>query len=300
MITFLSGGTGTPKLIRGMRAHVDDSELAVVVNTAEDMWLSGNHLSPDIDTVLYLFAGTLNTETWWGVRGDTFLTHDEILRLGEEEYIAVGDRDRAVHIARAAMLKRGESLTRATIRLADSMGIRARILPMTDTPVATWVGTDAGPIHFQEYWVKYRGKRDITEVTWRYEAPPKATLEVLAAIRRSDAVVIGPSNPITSIGPILECEGVREALRNQNVIAVSPFIGDEPLSGPAKALMEACGYEPNAAGMHRLYEDFCNIVVQDTRDPVRVNGSVRLDTIMADEGKSRELAGEIFSLVEKR
>ncbi|MDT8357338.1 MAG: 2-phospho-L-lactate transferase [Methanomicrobiaceae archaeon] len=299
MITFLSGGTGTPKLIRGMRAHVDDSEIAVVVNTAEDMWLSGNHLSPDIDTVLYLFAGTLNTETWWGIRGDTFLTHDELLRLGEEEYIAVGDRDRAVHIARAAMLKRGESLTHATARLADSMGVCARILPMADTQVATWVGTDAGPIHFQEYWVKYRGKRGITEVTWRYETPPEATREVLDAIRSSDAVIIGPSNPITSIGPILGCEGVREELQNQYVIAVSPFIGNEPLSGPAKALMEACGYEPNSADMHRLYEDFCDIVVQDIRDPVRVKGSVRLDTIMTDEGKSRQLAGEILSLVRK-
>jgi LPPG:FO 2-phospho-L-lactate transferase len=300
MITFLSGGTGTPKLIRGMRAYVDDREIAVVVNTAEDIWLSGNHLSPDIDTVLYLFAGILNTETWWGIRGDTFLTHEELLRLGEEEYIAVGDLDRAVHIARAAMLNRGLSLTSATARLASSMGVRARVLPMTDTPVATWVQTDAGPLHFQEYWVKYRGKRNITGVMRRSEEPPQATREVLDAIRSSDAVIIGPSNPITSIGPILGCEGVRDALKKQDVISVSPFIGNEPVSGPAKALMEASGYEPNSAGMQRLYKDFCDIVVQDIRDPVRIEGSVQLDTIMSNKEKSIQLAGEIISLVTQK
>ena len=151
MITFLSGGTGTPKLLRGMQKVMDRHEIAVIVNTAEDIWISGNHISPDVDTVMYLFAGILNTDTWWGVRNDTFITHDETTRLGIDEFIAVGDRDRAVHIARAEMLRGGMRLTNVTKVLCERFGVRETVLPMADTEVTTQVETDLGLIHFQEY-----------------------------------------------------------------------------------------------------------------------------------------------------
>ena len=298
MITFLSGGTGTPKLLRGMLDLLEERDIAVIVNTAEDIWLSGNHLSPDVDTVMYLVAGVLNTDRWWGIRDDTYITHDLLARLGIEEFIAVGDRDRAVHVARGEMLRGGMRLTEATKALCERLGVRATVLPMTDSPVTTYVKTRQGEMHFQEYWVKHRGALAIEGVVRRSREPPVATPEVIAAIEASDAVVIGPSNPVTSISPILECAGVREALRrHRRVIAVSPFIGDAPVSGPAAALMRASGREPSSVGTYGLYEDFVDIFIQDIRDPVEIEGALRLDTLMVYRGKSLDLAKSIVTLI---
>ena len=298
MITFLSGGTGTPKLLRGMLDLLEERDIAVIVNTAEDIWLSGNHLSPDVDTVMYLVAGVLNTDRWWGIRDDTYITHDLLARLGIEEFIAVGDRDRAVHVARGEMLRGGMRLTEATKALCERLGVRATVLPMTDSPVTTYVKTRQGEMHFQEYWVKHRGALAIEGVVRRSREPPVATPEVIAAIEASDAVVIGPSNPVTSISPILECAGVREALRrHRRVIAVSPFIGDAPVSGPAATLMRASGREPSSVGTYGLYEDFVDVFIQDIRDPVEIEGALRLDTLMVYRGKSLDLAKSIVTLI---
>jgi LPPG:FO 2-phospho-L-lactate transferase len=296
MITFLSGGTGTPKLLRGMQKVMDRHEISVIVNTAEDIWISGNHLSPDLDTVMYLFAGILNTDTWWGIRSDSFTTHDEITRLGIDEFITIGDQDRAVHIARGKMMRDGMRLTNITKILCDRFGVRENVLPMTDSEVTTQVKTDLGLIHFQEYWVRSKGKIGIEQVVRRFIEPPIATEEVLAVIDASDTVVIGPSNPITSISPILACEGIKSAIRDKLVIAVSPFIGNAPVSGPAAALMQAAGFEPNSVGTLQCYDGIPDIFVQDIRDPVDVNGSVRFDTLMTSEEKSIALAQEILHL----
>jgi len=296
MITFLSGGTGTPKLLRGMHKVMDRHEISVIVNTAEDIWISGNHLSPDLDTVMYLFAGILNTDSWWGIRSDSFTTHEEIARLGIDEFIAIGDKDRAVQIARGEMIRNGMRLTNATKILCDRFGVRENVLPMTDTEVTTLVKTDLGMIHFQEYWVRAKGKIEIEKVVRRFNEPPVATEEVLAVIEASDAVVIGPSNPITSISPILACEGIKPALVDKLVIAVSPFIGHSPVSGPAGALMQAAGFEPSSLGTLLCYEGITDIFVQDIRDPVEVSNSVRFDTLMIDEEKSVALAQEILRL----
>jgi LPPG:FO 2-phospho-L-lactate transferase len=299
MITLLSGGTGTPKLLRGVRHHTDDQKINVVVNTAEDVWISGGHLSPDIDTVMYLFAGVLNTETWWGIAGDTFLTHKALLDLGADEYIAIGDRDRAVQIARGDLMNKGKTLTEATVILCRNMGIKAGVLPMTNSPVATMVRSSGEYIHFQEYWVRCRGSIPVDAVKRVPELPPPATEDAIKAITEADAVIIGPSNPVTSILPILECQGVREALREQYVIAISPFIGEAPFSGPAGELMKAKGFSPSSLGTWELYRDFLDLFVQDERDTVNVPGATRLDTMMTGEEKSRELAEGIFGLIEE-
>jgi LPPG:FO 2-phospho-L-lactate transferase len=296
MITFLSGGTGTPKLLRGMQRLIDRHEISVIVNTAEDIWISGNHISPDLDTVMYLFAGILNTDTWWGIRNDSFTTHEETERLGFDEFIRIGDRDRAVHIARGEMLRDGMRLTNTTKILCDRFGVRENVLPMTDTRVTTFLQTELGLIHFQEYWVRAKGALEIQKVVRRYTDPPVATEEVLAAIEASDSVVIGPSNPVTSILPILECDGMRPALKNKRVIAISPFIGDRPVSGPAAALMRAYGREPSSQGTFSCYEGVLDLFVQDIRDPVDVPGSLRFDTLMTDEDRSISLAQEILRL----
>ncbi|MEI8330570.1 MAG: 2-phospho-L-lactate transferase [Methanomicrobiales archaeon] len=297
MITFLSGGTGTPKLLRGLQKVMDRHECSVIVNTAEDIWISGNHLSPDVDTVMYLFAGILNTETWWGIRNDTFTTHNEIPRLGIDEFIAIGDMDRAVHVARADMMRNGMRLTNATRVLCDRFGVRENVLPMTDTAVTTQIETDIGLIHFQEYWIRAKGKIEILNVVRSFTEPPVATEEGLTAIEASDAVVIGPSNPITSILPILSCEGMKNALKDKFVIAVSPFIGNEPISGPAGALMKASGFEPSSQGTIECYKGLVDLFVQDIRDPVEMSNTIRFDTLMTDEDKSVALAREIISLI---
>ena len=178
------------------------------------------------------------------------------------------------------------------------MGIKAGVLPMTDSPVATMVRSSGEYIHFQEYWVRCRGSIPVDAVKRVPELPPPATEDVIRAITEADAVIIGPSNPVTSILPILECQGVREALREQYVIAVSPFIGEAPFSGPAGELMKAKGFSPSSLGTWELYRDFLDLFVQDERDTVTVPGAARLDTMMTSEEKSRDLAEGIFRLIE--
>ncbi len=297
MITFLSGGTGTPKLLRGMQKVMDSREISVVVNTAEDIEISGGHISPDVDTVMYLFAGVLNTETWWGIKNDTFITHDEITKRGFDEFITIGDHDRAVHLTRAKMFRDGMRLTEITQTLCERFGVKETVLPMTDSAVVTEIMTEKGLLHYQDYWVKEKGKPVIQHIIRNRTRTPVATPEVLSAIARSDAVVIGPSNPITSISPILECNGVREALQEKLVLAVSPFIGNAPVSGPAAALMQASGYEPTSKGTLDCYGDLVRVFIQDIRDPVDVKGSIRFDTLMTDEKKSVSLAEEVLRTI---
>jgi LPPG:FO 2-phospho-L-lactate transferase len=299
MITVLSGGTGTPKLLRGLRRRLDDADLAVVVNTGEDCWVSGGHLSPDVDTVLYLCGGLLNEQTWWGIAGDTFACHEALRSLGEEEVVRIGDRDRAVQLLRGELLRRGRTLTEATDALAGRLGVGVRVLPMADEPYATHVLVDDGRLHFQEWWVRHRGSVPARGLAWEPPVPPPATPAVIGALREADAVVIGPSNPVTSVGPILACGGVREALGDAFVIAVSPFIGDAPISGPAGALMAVQGLEPGSRGVHALYRDFCDVFVQDIRDPVEVPGAARADTLMTDAARSEALAEVVLDLARR-
>ena len=297
MITFLSGGTGTPKLIRGARLLLPDSEISIIVNTGEDMWYQQGYLSPDIDTITYLFSNLLDTDKWWGIYEDTFHTYNFFKTLGDSEcYLALGDKDRAVNLLRASLLHSGFTLTKATKNIADRLGISATILPMCDTPCTTHVETNGRTIHYQEYWIRYQGNITIDDIFYVHDTPPVAPKQVINAILQADIVVLGPSNPITSIGPILHCAGVKEALSEVYVVAVSPFIGDAPVSGPAYDLMVAAGYEPNSRGVYALYEPFVNRFIQDTRDPIEVPGSLRVDTLMASPHIAAELMRLILSL----
>jgi LPPG:FO 2-phospho-L-lactate transferase len=296
MYTFLSGGTGTPKLLEGAREVLPDTDIAVVVNTGEDIWYQGGHISPDVDTVLYLFAGMLNTGTWWGIRDDTFVTHEMLKNLQADSYIAIGDQDRAVQLARAMMLQEGKTLTETTRFFADRFSVRALVLPMADHPYTTMILTGQGEVlHFQEYWVRYRGSVPIREVLREPAQPPQATPEVLDAIRKSRAVIIGPSNPVTSILPILECRGVREALQEKFVVSVSPFINDQPVSGPAGALMTAKGFQPCSSGLAKLYGDLVDLYVQDERDRDDIPGSLRCDTLMKNPAVAASIMHRILS-----
>jgi LPPG:FO 2-phospho-L-lactate transferase len=303
MITVLSGGTGTPKLIRGLRQILRDEEITVIVNTGEDMRQSGLFVSPDVDTVTYLFAGLLNTDTWWGIRGDSLDTYNAMKRLGYEERLPLGERDRAVNTVRTALMNEGKTLTEATRHITEHLGIRASILPMSNQQVTSYVVCeDDSLMHYQEYWVGKRGNVPIKGLVRKTAdgAPLSATPEAISAIEEADGVIIGPSNPVTSISPILECAGIREALAGKFCVAVSPFIGNRPVSGPAGALMKAWGYESTSFGTWKLYKDVVNMFIQDISDTIEVPGANRLDTMMTNEHKAESLAWDILSYIPGR
>jgi len=296
----LSGGTGTPKLIRGLRKLIPDEEITVIVNTAEDIMVSGNMVSPDVDTILYLFSGTLDTSKWWGIRNDTFHTNNALKKMGVIEKLMMGDADRASCIFREELMRKGASLTEATLLLSGALGIKAKILPMCNEKVDTMIQTPHGVLHFQDFWVGARGTPDVQdiEITGIHVALP--TKEVINALKLEENVIIGPSNPITSIGPILALKGIREILKTRKVIAVSPIIGNSPVSGPAGKLMSACGYPVSSKGVARFYGDILDVMVIDDKDIMNSSDfdirTIRYDTIMTSVEKSESLAKNILEL----
>ncbi|MDN7026114.1 2-phospho-L-lactate transferase [Methanoculleus sp. FWC-SCC1] len=299
MITFLSGGAGTPRLVQSVRQILYDGEIAVVANTADDLWISGGYHAPDLETLLYLFAGILNTGTWQGIGGDTFSTHRYLKRAAGEEWLEIGDKERAVQIARGEMLRSGVTATEAARRQASAFGIEATILPMTDTGITTFVETGEGAMHILEYCRAAPADPAIRRILRAGEEEPAATPEVLGAIAAADAVIIGPSHPVQGILPILDCAGVRETLDGQLVIAVSPFRADKPVSPVDTALMRAAGVEPTASGVYSLYQDVADIFVQDLRDPDVVEGALRLDTRLWRGRNLDALAWDLMAVIRK-
>ncbi len=300
MITILSGGTGTPKLLRGLKEIVDD--FAVIVNTAEDIWISGNKLCPDIDSVIYALADVINEERWWGIRGDTFRTHEQLKRLGWNEFMMIGDLDRATHIFRSELLRRGHTLTEATRMLKNAFGIKAEVLPMCEEEVATIVVTPQGEMHFQEFWVKRRGEPDVLDVYFKGIENAKATEDVIKVLDSCDVVIIGPSNPITSIMPILLVDGVKERLRRKRVVAVSPVIGNKPVSGPAGKFMRAKGYDVSPLGVADIYADFLDVLVVHNTDAdfVGVHNGIEIvatDIIMRSKDDARRLSEFLLEII---
>ncbi|RBI64210.1 2-phospho-L-lactate transferase [halophilic archaeon] len=312
MTTFLSGGTGTPKLLDGAGDVFSPAETTVVGNTGDDVELGGLLVCPDVDTVLFQQAGELDRETWWGIADDTTATHDELRRLAESadlaggprylpderqtagrriarwrrfsgvaEFMEIGDRDRAVHVTRTGLLDEGRTLTETTRTLADAFDVPLDLVPMSDDPVASIVHTPEGPMHFQEFWVARRGDPEVVDVEFRGADEAEPAPPVLDALR-GETVVVGPSNPVTSIGPMLAVDGVREALDDATVVAVSPFVEDRVFSGPAAELMAAVGYDPSTAGVAAAYP-FADAFVLDDADGTDLDRTVvRTDTEMND------------------
>jgi LPPG:FO 2-phospho-L-lactate transferase len=327
MVTFLSGGTGTPKLLSGTDNVFPPAETTVVGNTGDDVEIAGHLVCPDVDTVLFLRGGVLDRETWWGIDGDSAATHEELLALadragldggprylpddrqtagrrlarwrrfsGVAEFMHIGDHDRAVHLTRTGLVDEGATLTEATRRLADAFDLTVELLPMSDDPVATIVHTTEGPMHFQEFWVAHRGEPAIDGVEFRGGENATATPAVLDALE--DPVVVGPSNPITSVGPMLALDGVREALAETPVVAVSPFIGHRVFSGPADDLMAAEGYDPSTAGVAAVY-DFADAFVLDEADDTGLDRPVvRTDTAMDDDDDAARVARAVDEALE--
>ena len=318
MLTFLAGGTGTPKLLAGARRLVDPDRLTVIANTGDDIELGGLVVCPDLDTVIFHEGGVLDTDRWWGIADDTHETNRELHRLadaadldggpqylapekqttgreiarwrrfsGVAEFMTIGDRDRAVHITRTSLLDSGDSLTEVTETLAESFGIDLTVLPMSDDPVATIIETADEEMHFEEYWVGHGGEPDVRGVEFRGSDTAEPTDSVADAL--TDPVIIGPSNPVTSIGPICALDGVREALASTPVVAVSPFIEDRVFSGPAAELLAAVGHEPSTRGVADAYP-FVDAFVLDTDDATDLSRpTVRTDTEITDRDDSERV-----------
>jgi len=265
-VTLLAGGTGGTKLAHGFALLGPQVELTVIANVGDDAEIHGLHVSPDIDALLYTLAGLMDADRGWGVHGDTFTAHAMLERYGEPAWFSVGDADMATHVHRTRQLREGASLTDATAAMATALGITARILPATDDRCRTIIETDDGPLEFQDYFVRLRQEPEVRGVG--FDGDPRPTAAVLAAIGAADLVVIGPSNPLVSIGPILALPGVKAALASAMAprVAVSPIIAGRALKGPADRMLASLGHEATALGVARLYQGLVDRFVIDEAD----------------------------------
>ena len=268
MITALAGGVGASKFLQGLALVMPPEDITVIVNTGDDIEMFGLYVAPDLDIVTYTLADIANPETGWGIRGDSFECLTALKRLGAEQWFNLGDRDLATHIWRTMMLREGSTLSMAANHIRKSLGVPSTILPMTDTHTPTMILTEDGEIHFQEYLVKRRAEIAIRGI--RFEnieasVPAPGTLE---AIRDSKTVIVCPSNPLISIGPILAVPGLRDALKatSANVVAISPVVRGSSLKGPTDRMLRDLKMEVSAAQVARMYSDFIDIFVVDASD----------------------------------
>jgi LPPG:FO 2-phospho-L-lactate transferase len=264
----LTGGTGGAKFVDGLRQLLPARELTLIVNTGDDLEWWGLHVSPDLDSIMYVLAGMLSRDRGWGVDGDTFECLQAMRRMGAPAWFNVGDRDLATHLMRTQLLRSGRTLTQATAEIAAALGVQSRILPMSDARVETRVATPDRELSFQEYFVRERYRPQVRGVRFVGAEQSTPAPGVLEAISSADAVVLAPSNPITSIGPILAVPGIRKALCETQapVAAISPIVGDAAVSGPAGALMAAQKLAVSASGVAQAYEDFLDLLIVDERD----------------------------------
>ncbi len=297
-IVVLAGGTGGAKLARGMADAVGAERLTVIVNTGDDIEIYGAHVSPDPDLVSFWLAGTID-ERGWGLRDDTFSVMDALRELGVEVWFNLGDRDLAWCLERARMLADGLSPTAALARLNDAIGVRAHVLPMSDDPVHTWVRTaSAGWCAFQEFMIRERAAGLVEGLEYRGAEQARPSEDALAAIARARAIVIGPSNPLASIAPILAVPGIREALLDADapVIAVSPIVGGEVLKGPTASFMAFAALEMSAAGVADFYGELLDGIVAD--ENVGHVTTLQTDTRMDDAAGRARLAEQTLSFAE--
>lgn len=265
MITLLAGGTGSVKLARGFSKTTD--ELAVVSNIADNIWIHGLYICPDIDTIMYGLAGLLDKSRGWGVADDSFVFMEQMKRLEQDYWFKIGDKDLALHIVRTNFLKEGKSLSWITEWIRKKLSVSPVIIPASDDHFETRIETPIGDMHIQEYWVKHRAELGISNIRYKGIEQAIPSGKALEAIRNSDIIVIAPGNPISSIGPIISIPAIRKelSLRKEKVVAVSPLIGNAALSGPASKYMHAMGIESSPIGIASHYADVVsNLVISES------------------------------------
>jgi LPPG:FO 2-phospho-L-lactate transferase len=306
LITLLAGGTGSVKLARGLSKTTN--ELVVISNIADNIWLHGLYICPDIDTVMYGLAGLLDKRRGWGVADDSFVFMEQMKRFEQEYWFKVGDKDLALHIVRTNFLKEGKSLSWITEWIRKKLSVSPVIMPASDDHFETRIETPIGDMHIQEYWVKYHAELSISNIRYKGIEQAVPSGNALEAIRNSDIIVIAPGNPISSIGPITSIPGIRKelSLRKEKVVAVSPIIGNEALSGPASKYMRAMGIESSPIGIASHYADVVsNLVISESdkeyENQIRNIGVnvYKTNIIMDNENDEINLSNYILNLFNK-
>lgn len=299
MIVVLAGGVGAARFLQGVVQVVPQEQLTVIVNTGDDRDFYGLRVSPDSDIVLYTLSGLVDETHGWGIKNDTYDTMQQLTRYGNEDWFMLGDRDIATHIHRTNLLRQGKTLSETIDNIRTQLGLNLRVLPMSDSPVATHIQTPAGLFHFQEYMVKRRCEDEVQDVVFVGAKEAKPAPGVLDAIKQADAILIAPSNPIVSIGSILSIPGIHDALHEASgmIVAVSPIVGGAPIKGPADKLMSGLGMEVSAVGVARCYRDFLDVMVIDEQDAALASRiedlgipTVVTNTIMRDSEAKAALA----------
>lgn len=306
-VVILAGGTGGAKLAQGLQEVLPAGDLTVIVNTGDDVERHELLVMPDHDAVLYMLGGRFDHERGWGIDGETWIVMDGLKAYGEAGWFGLGDRDFATHIARTARIARGATLTGAVLGLQAAIGLPSRILPMSDEPVRTQVKTDDGWLDFQEYFVHRHQGPEVRAVRFEGIESARPTAEVSAALGQADLIVIGPSNPIVSLGPILALPGLAEAIlgargRGVPVMAVSAIVGGRALKGPADRMLASLGHESSARGVAAILAPHTDTFVLDLVDAESEPsiaalgvGTCVLDTIMADDAGRARLAAAILA-----
>jgi LPPG:FO 2-phospho-L-lactate transferase len=303
-IVALAGGVGAARFLDGLARVVDPASLWIVGNTADDTEMHGLHISPDLDTVAYTLAGLANPKHGWGLKGDTFRCLEALRELGADAWFQLGDRDFATHLYRTARLREGATLTEVTRELAAAWGLESTLVPMSDDRVRTMVKTRHGTLDFQTYFVQRRSRDTVLGVTFAGAKQARPAAGLLPAILDAAGIIICPSNPIISIGPILAVPGMREALRKTSapVAAISPIVGGKALKGPAARMMKSLGMRVSALGVAELYRGFVDIFVLDRADAGQAGAVEKLgmravvtDTIMTGIARKKSLARAVVA-----
>lgn len=309
-VVALAGGVGAARFLEGLVRVVPPEEVTVIVNTGDDMAnFMGLYISPDLDIVTYTLAGIVDPKKGWGIKGDTTGALSMLQELGFETWFTLGDRDLGTHIARTAMLQQGWSLSKATQVISQSLGVRCQLLPMTEKWVPTRIVTDVGLLHFEEYLVKRQAKDKVEDVIFDGIEGAEPCPGILDAIQKAETLIICPSNPIVSIGPILAVPGIKKAIMEALVpcVGVSPIIGGKPVKGPADKLMEGKGVEVSAKGVAEFYREFLDVLVIDQKDKVLapeigelgVNAVVE-QTLMTSMERKKQLARTVLEAAENQ
>jgi LPPG:FO 2-phospho-L-lactate transferase len=304
-ITALAGGVGASKLLLGLYEVMNPSGLTIIVNTGDDIVLHGLKISPDLDIVTYTLAGVVDQKKGWGLRAETFHALKHLAGFGRPNWFNLGDRDLATHIHRTAMLADGKTLSQAADSIRIALGVKSRILPMADSPIPTIIDSNEGPLHFQEYLVKRRTEPIVKGIRFANIESAQPAPGVLEAIRDADRILICPSNPLISIGPILAVSRIRDELRahKEKVFAVCPIVGGKSLKGPSDKMLAQLGHKPTALGVAKLYADFTASFVIDPADKPQSAAISALGmkvvifpTVMKTRSQKRKLARALLSL----
>lgn len=304
MITALGGGVGAAKFLTGLSKLVPYEELTLIINTADDIDIYGFRVSPDIDTVIYRLSGNIDSEKGWGLKGDTANILDSLAALGYEDWFRLGDKDFATQILKKNLMDLEKTKTEVTKTVLEKFGLgELKLLPMSNEHVETWIETDIGELHFQEYYIKHHMQPEVLGINFRGIKEATPAPGILDAISGSELIIICPSNPVISIGPILKVSGIREAIINSPalVVAISPLVGGKPLKGPADRLMRGLGLEASSSEIANLYKDFLDVMVLDNTDSAEVEKITAMgfevfvtDTVMTDDEKSKTLSENIL------